>query len=160
MTLNITYELTLKSDAIVVDTPKVLSNSDSMQVTTKYSSNLVPNVNTKRLDLILQENAPINGDASKEVTINLQELEVNEIKIIHLKSIKNFYYKFSQTEEELNNIPYDRCKIFFKDYGDIISSETYTPPQPIPKYVRFLNPNNLNTGPITISLILITSYQD
>lgn len=160
MTLNITYEVTLKSDAIIVDSPKVLSNSDSMQVTTKYSSTSVPNVNTKRLDLILQENAPVNGDASKEVTINLQELGVNGIKIIHLKSIKNFYYKFSQTREELDNIPYDRCKIFFKDYGDIISSEAYVPPQPVPKYVRFLNPNSLNTGPITISLVLITSYQD
>ena len=160
MTLNISYEVTLKSDGVVVDTPKVLSNTDSTQSTTKYASTTVPNAGTKKLDLILYPTASVNGDPAKEVTINLEDLEITSIKILHIKCTNNFFYKFGQTENELDTNHYNKCKLFFRDYGDIISSANFQPPDPTIKLIRFLNPDNLNSGPIQISLTVITSYQD
>ena len=161
MTLNITYEVTLKSDVILTDTSKVFSNNDSLQLTSKYSNNNIPNVSTKRLDIMLLPNPSINGDPDKEITIDLESLGVTSIKILHLKSLNNFYYKTGQSLTELNTINYERGKVIFKDYGDIVSPDNYTPPSPTPKFMRLMNPSNLNTGSeaITVSIIIITSHQ-
>ena len=173
MTLNITYEVTVKSEVAVTDDPKRSSNTDSLQHVSKYSNNTIPNVTTKRLDLSISpttittsNNGVIIGDSSREITINLEDLGVSYIQIIHIKSLKYFMYKFGSSTEDLNTKSYEQAKVFFRDFGDEVSPENYTPPTPPPKLIRFLNPANLNgggdpnnktIGMITISLLLITS---
>lgn len=166
MTLNITYEVSLKSDAVSSDDIKTTAHNDSLQQVSKYSSNNIPNVNTKRLDLGLSPTTVTGSDPNRIVTISLEQLNVSYIRIMHIKSLNYFMYKFGQTEAELDTNTYEVSKVLFRDYGPEIPAANFTPPTPQPKFIRFLNPsslngagdaNNISTNMITVSMVLITS---
>lgn len=172
MTLNITYEVSLKTDSVLIDNPQVFSNNDSVQLTSKYSSSSVSNASNKRVDLLVKPSTLIQNSSSpgiagfnssepeKEITLNLEELGVISIKILHIKSISSFYYKFAETESSLETVNYNQAKVLFQDYGDIVSAANYQPPNKTPKYLRIMNPSGLNPNVILVTVAIITSYQD
>ena len=167
MTLNIQYEVTLKSDVAINDDIKSTSYNDSLQHTSSYSNNNIPNVSTKRLDLNVSPTAVVGSDPAREITVNLEELGVHYIKIMHIKSLKYFMFKFAQTREELDTKTYETAKVLFRDYGEEVPAANFQPPTPQPKFIRFLNPatlngagdaNNKSIGMITVSMVLVTSH--
>lgn len=146
MTTVVEYNIITKADVNIVGEPAYYSSEDSYQMQASYGNGGAdPTLSVKRLDLLLKPTLSSAPVASRIVDINLETLQVDYLRILHIKCDKYFLFSYADTLSNLNAKPRELMKVCFKDYGtypDVI----WTPDEPFPKVLRLINPLDINGG--------------
>ena len=164
VTTNIQYKLLFKSSTTVVDSLGELSAEDTIQQQTQYCSNSLEDAGSKRMEVFLLPTPYSTPLTTRVYDINLELLHAGFIRILHIKSDFPFLYSYADSTANLNNAKRTLAKSFVLDKGSMISPSIFTPDQPYPKYIRLINPLEINGGgtgndpddtPILASIFLV-----
>lgn len=164
MSTTVEYNIITKADVNLIGTPAYYSSQDSYTQQASYNNGAAdPTLVVKRLDLLVKPTPSTAPIAARVVDIDLESMKTDYIRIIHVKSDKYFLYSQGDTLVNLNAAPRELIKVAFKDFGPYIS--TFVPDQGHPKFIRIMNPLNINGGgsgndvedePILVQVHLIT----
>ena len=168
MSIVVEYSIITKADSIIKDSLGFYATNDSYQQQAQYNNGGTdPTVGVKRLDFLLKPTSFSNPSANRIVDIDLSAMKVDYIRILHAKCDKYFLMSTSDTAAGLNTAPRELTTVLFKDFGVAPPTQsTFTPDVPYPKFIRLMNPIELNGGgsgndnsdtPIMVSLHLVTN---
>ena len=173
MTTFVEYNIITKADVKIVGTPAYYSSEDNYQQQTSYNNGgNDPTLSVERLDLLIKPTLSSAPNVNRIVNINLDELQVDYLQILHIKCDKYFLFSFADTLTNLQNKPRELVKVVFKDYGTYpaaITQAGWTPDVPYPKHLRLMNPLDINGGgsgndssdiPIHVQVHMITKKFD
>jgi hypothetical protein len=164
--LNIKYTITFSSTNKLIDPSGQLSNEDSTQHQSQYSSNNLINAGSKKIEVIAFPTNSSVPNAGRIYDLNLESLQVKYLRILHIKSPNQFLVSTSDTLENLISAPRTLARDFVLDAGERPDPNVFTPDLPFPKYIRLMNPLEINGGgtgndpsdvPITISLFIVST---
>lgn len=162
--INLKYTLTFSSTIKLIDDSGELSNEDSIQQQSSFASNSLSNATVKRIDISALPTSYKTPSATRVYDIDLNKLHVSYIRILHAKCNKQFLLSFADTPENLNIAPRTLVRDYVLDAGVEPNFQLFTPDLPTPKYIRIINPLEVNGGgngndpndiPILISLFLV-----
>lgn len=146
MTTTVEYNIITKADVNLIGDPAYYSTQDSYQQQTSYNNGgSDTTLSVKRLDLLLKPTLMSAPVASRIVDINLDTLQVDYLRILHIKCDKYFLFSSADTVANLNSKPRELMKVLFKDYGTYFTGP-WTPDEPLPKAIRLMNPLDINGG--------------
>lgn len=146
VTTNIQYKLLFNSSTKVVDTAGELSAEDTIQQQTQYCSNALEDAGSKRIELFLLPTPYATPLSTRVYDVNLELLQTGFVRILHIKSDHPFLYSYADSTANLNAANRTLAKSFVLDKGTMISPSIFTPDQPYPKYIRLINPLEINGG--------------
>ena len=165
MNTYIEYTIITKADIQGVDATGSFSTQDSYQQQSSFNNAGSDRTAVlKRLDLLVLPTSSSGPIASRVIDINLETMDVDYISILHVKSEAQFLFSASDSLNNLNATPKELAKVLFKDYGRR-PNQIYTNDLGYPKYIRLINPIEINGGgsgndntdiPIYIQLHLVT----
>lgn len=173
MTLFVEYNIVVKANTETVADNGFFSVQDSNQQSTSYNSNSansdLSNPAVKRIDLSALPTPYATPSSTRTYTLDLESLQLDFLQMLHIKSDSYFLYSLADTLVNLNSSDRQLARSFFLDTGPKPSSFVFTPDVPFPKFIRVINPLELNGGgdgnsvddtPITISIYMITTTPD
>lgn len=146
MTTVVEYTIITKADVNVTGNPAYYSAEDSYQQQTSYGNGGAdPTLTVKRLDLLIKPTLSSAPLASRIVDIDLDLLQVDYLRILHIKCDKYFLLSTADTVGNLTGKARELTKVMFKDYGPLFTGP-YTPDEPYVKAIRLMNPLDINGG--------------
>lgn len=162
--LNLKYAITFSSTTKQVDPSGELSNEDSIQQQSNFSSNSLNQATVKRIDISALPTSYKTPNASRVYDIDLQKMQAKYLRILHAKSNSQFLLSTADTPENLDLAPRSLVRDFVLDSGVQPNPTLFVPDLPYPKYIRIINPLEINGGgngnnpddaPILVSLFIV-----
>jgi hypothetical protein len=165
-TTTVEYTIITKADVQGRDSIGHWSTQDGYQQQSSFNNGgTEDNLVVKRLDLLLKPTFYRNPLLERVADIDLSSLDVDYIRILHIKSNKQFLFSFSDNFAELPLVSPELQRVVFKDYGKK-PGIGFEPTVAYPKIIRLMNPLEVNGGgsgnditdkPIIVQVHLITS---
>ena len=142
------YTITTTADYGIVSDNAYSSIQDSVQLQTSYGnggSDLT--LSQARVDVLLKPTPFAAPLANRIVDIDLEQMEVDYLRLLHIRSDKYFLYSHADTLSNLGGTARELSIVVFKDFGPYVDPVGgFTPDLPYPKYIRLINPIEINGG--------------
>jgi hypothetical protein len=162
--LNLSYSITFKASTKVIDNQGEFSSEDLIQQQLQFSSNALINSAAKRIEISLLPSSYTTLNPLRVYDIDLDSLKVGFIRAIYIKSEKQFLYSTASTPSLLDTQDKILSQCLVLDRGVMPSPSIYVPDEIYPKYIRLINPLEINGGgtgnsiedvPIIVSAFII-----
>lgn len=142
------YTVITKADFGVVSDNAYLSVQDSVQLQTSYGNGGTDaTLSQARVDVLLKPTPFAAPLANRIVDIDLDQMEVDYLRLLHIRSDKYFLYAHADTLSNLGGTARELSNVVFKDFGPYVDPlGGFTPDLPYPKFIRLINPLEINGG--------------
>lgn len=164
--LNLKYSITFSAATKVIDNNAEFSSEDIAQQQLQFNSNSLFNSAAKRIELQLYPTPYLTPSINRVYDLDLNSFKVGFIRMLYLKSETQFLYSTADTSLNLNTAPRELTQCCVIDKGVMPSPSIFTPDIPYPKFLRLINPLEINGGgngnsdadiPILVSIFIITT---
>lgn len=144
--LNLKYSITFNASTKVIDPPNEMSSEDSVQQQVMFNTNSLINSEVHRTELALLPTPYQTPNAARVYDINLESIHSGYLRVLYIKSEAQFLYSTSDTSTNLAAAPRSLVRLIALDRGCMISPNAFTPDIPYPKFIRLMNPLEVNGG--------------
>lgn len=144
--LNLKYSITFNGTTKIIDAPNEMSSEDSIQQQVMYNTNSLINSEVHKTEVALLPTSYATPNASRIYDINLESLHAGFLRVLNIKSEAQFLYSTADTINNLANAPRTLARLFAIDRGHMVTPSAFTPDIPYPKYIRLMNPLEVNGG--------------
>lgn len=142
------YTIITKADFTVVSDNAYFNMEDSVQLQSNFgNSGTDITLSQARIDVLLKPTPYSTPLADRIVDIDLEQMEVDYLRLLHIRSDKYFLYAHADTLSNLGGTARELSSVIFKDFGPYVDPlGGFTPDLPYPKYIRLVNPLEINGG--------------
>lgn len=164
--LNLKYGITFNASTKVIDNAGEFSSEDSIQQQLLFNSNSLLQSAASRIEVQLLP-TPFGTPSNNRIyDIDLDALNIGYLRIIYLKSDSQFLYSTSNTLTNLNTSVRTLGQAFVLDRGVMPPLNVFIPDEMYPKYIRLINPLEINGGgtgnndadiPIIVSIFTVNT---
>lgn len=163
-TLNLKYNVTFTGTTQVIDILNEMSSEDVVQQQVQYNSNSIENGEVHKLELALLPTPYQTPNADRIYDIDLESLQAGFLRAIYIKSERQFLCSSSDTLTNISSATRTLVKLYAIDRGVMVTPSAFTPDLNYPKYIRLMNPLEVNGGgdsnsstdtPILVSVFMI-----
>lgn len=165
-TLNLKYSVTFSASTKVIDNAGEFSSEDLAQQQFQFNSNSLINSAAKRIELNLLPTNYLTPAVTRVYDIDLDSLNVGFIRMLYIKAEAQFLFSVSNTLVGLNTAPRLLTQCYVLDQGTMPAPNLVIPDNPYPKFIRLINPIEINGGgsgnsdadiPLLTSIFIITT---
>lgn len=162
--LNLQYSTTFTATTKVIDGGGEMSSEDVTQQQIRFNANSLGASEAKRIELALLPTPYMTPNSNRIYDINLESQQVGFLRTLFIKSEKQFLYSTANTIANLANTPRTLGRLFILDRGVMVAPSAFVPDLPYPKYIRLMNPLEVNGGgtgtdltdiPLIVSVFLV-----
>lgn len=162
--LNLQYNITTSADTNTVATTGDYSIADSLQSQISYNTNSLINPSAKKIEIAAYPTPYTTPLADRVYDINLDELQLKYLRLISATSENQFLISMSDNLTSLDLANRLLTRVNFNDFGPQANTNIFNPDTPLPRFIRIINPLEINGGgtgndtndiPIIVSVILI-----
>jgi hypothetical protein len=164
--LNLKYSITFNASTKVIDNAGEFSSEDHVQQQLLFNSNSLLQSSASRIEVQLLP-TPYNTPSNSRVyDVDLDALNIGYLRIIYIKCDNQFLYSLADTLTNLNTAPRTLSQAVVLERGVMPPLNVFVPDEPYPKYIRLMNPIEVNGGgtgnndadiPITVSIFCIAT---
>lgn len=164
--LNLKYNLTFNASTKLIDIAGEFSSEDVIQQQVLFNSNSLVNAAAKGIEIPLYPTPYLTPSNNRIYDIDLDALNVGYIRIVYIKAEAQFLYSTSNSLLGLNSAPRTLAQAYVLDKGNMPSPSIFTPDEIYPKFIRLINPlevngggsgNSLNDIPLLVSCFIVTT---
>lgn len=164
--LNLKYSVTFSASTKVIDNNGEFSSEDLAQQQLQFNSNSLINSAAKRIEVSLLPTNSSTPTSTRVYDIDLDNLNIGFIRMLYIKAEAQFLFSVSNTLVGLNTSPRLLTQCYVLDQGPMPPLNLLNPDNPYPKFIRLINPLEINGGgsgnsdsdiPLLTSVFLITT---
>jgi len=162
--LNLQYTLTVAADTNTVATTGDYSIADALQSQISYNTNSLVNPTAKKIEIAAYPTPYTSPIAGRIYDINLDDLQLQYLRVISATSESQFLISTADNAVNLDTAARTLTRVVFNDYGTQPNTLVFTPDAALPRFIRIMNPLEVNGGgtgndtsdiPIIVSVILV-----
>ena len=164
--LNLKYSVTFTGTTKVIDVNNEMSSEDTTQQKVSLNTNAIEDGGVHKLEVPLLPTPYATPSASRIYDINTESFQAGFLRSIYIKSESQFLYSVADTANNLITAPRTLARLYSIDRGTMVTPSAFTPDQPYPKYIRLMNPLEVNGGgdgnsttdtPILVSVFIVVT---
>lgn len=164
--LNLKYSVTFSAATKVIDNNGEFSSEDLAQQQFQFNSNSLINSAAKRIEVNLLPTNYLTPTSTRVYDLNLDDLNIGFIRMLYIKAEAQFLFSVANTITGLNTAPRLLTQCYVLDQGTMPPNNLLIPDNPYPKFIRLINPLELNGGgsgnsdadiPLLVSIFIITT---
>lgn len=164
--LNLKYNITCNASTKVIDGGGEFSSEDSVQQQLLFNSNSLLQSAASRIEVQLLPTLSSTPSNNRIYDIDLDALNIGYLRFVYLKSDSQFLYSSADTLTNLNTSVRLLTQAFVLDRGVMPPLNVFAPDEAYPKYIRLINPLEVNGGgtgnndadiPIIVSILTVNT---
>jgi len=164
--LNLKYSITFSAATKVIDNNAEFSSEDIAQQQLQFNSNSLINSAAKRIEIQLYPTPYLTPSIHRVYDLDLNSLKIGFLRMIYIKSETQFLYSTADSLINLGTAPRELTQCYVIDKGFMPSPTIFTPDIPYAKFIRLINPLEINGGgsgnseadiPILVSLLIVST---
>jgi len=164
--LNLKYNVTFTGTTQVIDPPNEMSSEDVVQQQVQYNTNAIINGEIHKAEVALLPTPYMTPITDRVYDINLELLQAGFLRSVYIKSEYQFLYSTADTLGNLATAPRTLARLYAQDRGVMVTPAAFTPDIAYPKFIRLMNPLEVNGGgdgnsatdtPIIVSVFMVVT---
>lgn len=164
--LNLKYSITFSASTKVIDNAGEFSSEDIAQQQLQFNSNSLINAGAQRLEINLLPTLTSTPNSSRVYDIDLDNLNIGFIRMLYIKAEAQFLFSTASSTTLLNTATRTLAQSYVLDTGIMPALNRFVPDLAYPKFIRLMNPIEINGGgsgnsdadiPLLVSLFILTT---